>query len=156
MQVHPIQTTAVGLLVVWSLSIAACARAPRIITPEAKGVDDSRLTTLLDAHPIPPSQNISALLLGHTEAFSYHLVQIRDREQPHVHATHDLAVTLLRGKGQLYLRGTPTEMRAGDVAVVPHGTPHYFVNGDCIPAAAFVTFAPPYDGADQVPIAPGH
>lgn len=146
---------ALGLLAACSLSISACARAPRVITPDASGVEDSQLTTILDAHPLPPSQNISALLLGRTDAFSYHLVQVRDREQPHVHATHDLVVTLLRGRGQMYVRGVPTEMRAGDVAVVMHGMPHYFVNTGCIPTAAFVTFAPPYDGTDQVPITLG-
>jgi quercetin dioxygenase-like cupin family protein len=138
----------------WMWAAAACTRVPHIITPETRGVDDGRLTALLAAHPLPAGQNISALLVGHTEALSYYLVQIRDREQPHTHATHDLAVTLLKGKGQLYVDGAPQEMRCGDVAVVPHGTPHYFVNADSAPAVAFVTFAPAYDGSDQIPIAP--
>jgi mannose-6-phosphate isomerase-like protein (cupin superfamily) len=136
------------------LSGAACARAPHIITPETPAVDN-RLTDFLAAHPLPVGQNISALPLGRTDALSYHLVQIRDREQPHVHATHDLVVTLLRGSGQLYVRDEPQPMRCGDVAVVPRGTPHHFVNTGRAPAAAFVTFAPPYDGADQVPVAAG-
>jgi quercetin dioxygenase-like cupin family protein len=129
----------------------ACARPPHILLPEAHGVDDASLTALLAAHPLAATQNISALPLGRTDALSYHLVQIRDREQPHIHATHDLVVTLLRGKGRLFVRGEPHEMHPGDVAVVTHGTPHYFVNTDCTPAVAFVTFAPPYDGTDQVP-----
>ena len=132
-------------------SATACTRVPHVITPATRGVDAVRLTALLAAHALPPGQNISALLIGRTDALSYYLVQIRDREQPHVHATHDLAVTLLKGKGQLYVDGESHEMRCGDVAVVPHGTPHYFVNADSAPAAAFVTFAPPYDGTDQVP-----
>ena len=69
-----------------------------------------------------------------------------------MHATHDLAVTVLQGRGRLYIRGEPHDMGAGDVAVVPHGTPHFFVNVKRTPAAAFVTFAPPYDGKDQVPV----
>lgn len=134
------------------LSAAACARTPRIVAPDAAGIDHGSLAALLAAHPLAATQNISALPLGRTDAISYHLVQIRDREQPHIHTTHDLVVTLLRGRGQLVVRGEPQEMRAGDVAVVAHGTPHYFVNTDCAPAAAFVTFAPPYDGTDQVSV----
>jgi mannose-6-phosphate isomerase-like protein (cupin superfamily) len=147
----------VGALAIgcWMWSAAACTRVPHIITPETRGVDDVRLTALLTAHALPAGQNVSALPVGCTDALSYHLVQIRDREQPHIHATHDLAVTLLEGKGQLYVDGQPQEMRSGDVAVVPHGTPHYFVNTDGAPAAAFVIFAPPYDGTDQIPITPG-
>ncbi len=136
-------------------SAAACTHVPHIITPETRGVDDIRLTALLAAHVLPAGQNISALLIGRSDALSYHLVQIRDRERPHIHATHDLAVTLLRGRGQLYVDGVPQEMQSGDVAVVQRGTPHYFVNANSVPAAAFVTFAPPYDGTDQIPIAPG-
>ena len=43
-------------------------------------------------------------------------------------------------------------MRVGDTAVVPKGVPHYFVNNGDQPAAAFVTFTPPYDGTDNVPV----
>jgi mannose-6-phosphate isomerase-like protein (cupin superfamily) len=120
---HELRVVRVTILASCLLSIAACVRSPHVITPQARGIDDVQLTALLAAHPLPATQNISALPLGHTDAFSYHLVQIRDREQPHIHATHDLTVTLLRGNGQLYIRGEPQEMRAGDVAVVPHGTP---------------------------------
>jgi mannose-6-phosphate isomerase-like protein (cupin superfamily) len=141
------------IIACWLLS-AGCARVPSVTVPVTHGVDRISLDALLAAHPLPAAQNVSALPLGRTDALSYHLVQIRDREHPHVHATHDLAVTLLRGSGRLYVQGQAREMRAGDVAVVPHGTAHYFVNTDSSPAAAFVTFAPPFDGTDQVPVAP--
>lgn len=108
---------------------------------------------LIDSHPVPNGQNILSLLLGQTESLSYHLVQIRDRESPHIHAAHDLVVTLLRGEGELHQGGGVLSMHSGDVAVVPKGVPHYFVNTGDRPAAAFVTFAPPYDGNDNVPVA---
>jgi quercetin dioxygenase-like cupin family protein len=72
---------------------------------------------------------------------------------PYMHATHDLTATLLRGKGVLHLRDTAQAMRSGDAAVIPRGTPHYFVNTDSAPAVAFVPFAPTYDGMDHVPVA---
>lgn len=145
------QILRIAVIAWWVLWGAACARTPRIVYPETQGIDHGSLTALLAAHPLSATQNISALRLGRTDTISYHLVQIRDREPPHIHATHDLVVTLLHGKGRLFVRGQPQEMHPGDVAVVPHGTPHYFVNTDCAPSAAFVTFAPPYDGTDQVP-----
>jgi len=135
----------------WLLA-AACCRTPHVVIPGPTGASKADLPALLAAHPLPAGQNISAMVLGKTEALSYHLVQIRDRERPHIHAVHDLVVTLVRGKGQLYVRGEPQEMHQGDIAVVARGTPHYFVNADANPAVAFVTFAPPYDGSDQVPI----
>jgi quercetin dioxygenase-like cupin family protein len=124
---------------------------PHVLVPEPYVGGGTSLEAILAAHPLPQGENISALTLGRTESCSYHVVQIRDREQPHVHAVHDLAVTVLQGTGRLYIRGEPHAMQAGDVAVVPRATPHYFVNSGADPAAAFVIFAPPYDGKDQVP-----
>jgi mannose-6-phosphate isomerase-like protein (cupin superfamily) len=142
------------------LIIAACFLAglgctgttPHVFIPDQNATGGTGLEAILAAHPLPPGQNIGVLALGHTESCSYHLVQVRDREQPHLHATHDLAVTVLQGTGRLYIRGELRLMEAGDVAVVPRATPHYFVNTGAGPAAAFVVFAPPYDGKDQVPV----
>ena len=48
----------------------------------------------------------------------------------------------------------PLPMRRGDVAFVRQGTPHFFINEGDNPAAALVSFAPPFSGPDQQP-APG-
>jgi quercetin dioxygenase-like cupin family protein len=139
-------------LVVGLFVVVGCGRPPALTLLDAYGAHTAQLDTVLAAQPLAEGQNIAVQVLGRTEAFSSHLVQIRDRERPHIHTSHDLAVTLLRGRGRLFIAGEAHEMRSGDVAVVPHGTPHYFVNLDSHPAAAFVTFAPPYDGKDQVPV----
>jgi len=133
------------------LSLCGCTPPPRVLLPNGQTASQASLSSMLAAHPLPAEQNISALPLGRTDALSFHLIQVRDREQPHLHAAHDLSVTVLRGTGRLYVAGEPHEMRPGDVAVVPRGTPHYFVNTASEPAVAFATFAPPYDGSDQVP-----
>jgi quercetin dioxygenase-like cupin family protein len=103
-------------------------------------------------HPPAEGQNISAILLRRTDALSCHFIQIRDREAPHVHATHDLVVTLLSGQGTLNLDTRALPMQPGDTAFVARGQSHFFVNTGDHPAAAFVTFAPPYDGSDNIPI----
>lgn len=138
------------MLCAWG--IAACASSPHVIHSTPQGMERTSVTLLLAMHPLPEGENISATLLGRTDALSFHLVQIRDRERPHVHAEHDLTVVVLQGSGRLYIDGIAHDMRAGDVAVVPRGTPHYFVNSASTPAAAFVTFAPSYDGKDQLPV----
>lgn len=138
------------LIVLSLLGTTGCALAPSLTVANPQGAVRTNLVELLATHPLPDGQTGSAVLLARTESMSYHLVQIRDREQPHLHATHDLTVTLVRGSGQFHLRDAVYEMRAGDIAVVPRGTPHYFVNTGFTPAAAFATFVPPYDGQDQV------
>lgn len=128
-----------------------CAAAPRLVLPDAHGGHQTDVDALLAAAPLPAGENIRALLLERTETSSYHLVQVRNRERPHVHAAHDLSMTLLRGEGALYIGGVAHQVRPGDVAVIQRGTAHYFVNAADTPAIAFVTFSPPYDGTDQVP-----
>ncbi|MFI5396230.1 MAG: cupin domain-containing protein [Candidatus Binatia bacterium] len=136
--------------ILWT--ITGCAAVPHLILPNGQVANRTAVSAMLAAHPLPPGDNISASLLGRTASLSYHLIQIRDREPPHLHAAHDLAVTVLRGTGRLYVAGEPHDMRTGDVAVIAHGTPHYFVNSGSEPAVAFAVFAPPYDGKDQVPM----
>jgi quercetin dioxygenase-like cupin family protein len=134
------------------LGTTGCAAAPYVTLSDARGAQRTSVARLLATHPLPAEQNISVLALGHTESMSYHLVQVRDRERPHKHAVHDVAVTLLRGQGQLHVGGVAYDMHAGDVAAITRGMPHYFVNGGSAPAAAFAIFTPPYDGQDQVPV----
>lgn len=138
--------TFVTVCFVWGTM--SCAAVPRLVLPDVGRSGQSDLDSLLATAPLSAGENIRAVVVGHTETSSYHLVQVRDRE----HATHDLSVTLLRGKGSLYVAGVAHELRPGDVAVVPRATPHYFVNAASTPSVAFVTFTPPYDGTDQVPV----
>ncbi len=133
----------------WGL-MGCTSTTAHLLIPEDGWVQGADLSALLAVHPLASGENISATLLGRSAALSYHLIQIRDRERSHLHASHDLSVALLRGRGQLFIKGRPHDMHAGDVAVVPRGTRHYFVNTDSAPAVAFATFAPPYDGTDQV------
>ncbi len=102
--------------------------------------------------PLAPTDNVRPTEVQRGEHSSLALVQIRDREQPHIHSRYDLTVTLVDGTGTLWLNGTALPMRAGDVAFIPRGTPHYFVTDGGAPAAALVSFAPPFDGPDQQPV----
>jgi mannose-6-phosphate isomerase-like protein (cupin superfamily) len=101
--------------------------------------------------PLGPTDNIRRTEMAVGEHSSVAFVQIRDREQSHVHSRYDLTVTLVDGAGTLWLNGTALPMRAGDVAYIPRGTPHYFVNGGRTPAATLVSSSPPFSGPDQQP-----
>jgi mannose-6-phosphate isomerase-like protein (cupin superfamily) len=134
------------------LALVACGTAqPRILLPTTDGTISRTASDLLAEHPLPAGQNILSVQLWRTEALSCHFVQIRDREVPHVHADHELVVTLVRGAGELRVRDAPYRMAEGDGATIPRGTPHHFVNTGSTPAAAIVTFAPAFDGRDNIP-----
>jgi mannose-6-phosphate isomerase-like protein (cupin superfamily) len=136
------RATSLALAVVLAVG---CARRP----PRIPFVDD--VPAFLATHPLAAGQNIRVDEIGRTVTASYHLVQVRDRETPHRHAAHDLAVVVLRGRGMLVRPGGSARLRAGDVVVVPRGEPHWFANGRRAPAVALVAFAPPLDAPDSVP-----
>jgi quercetin dioxygenase-like cupin family protein len=107
----------------------------------------------LARHPLAPGENIRVTPLERTEAQSLSLVQIRQREEPHVHARHDLTVIMLRGTGTLSVGNAAYyRLKPGDAVFIPRGTPHHFVNEGEEPAAALVLFAPAFDGKDTVPV----
>ena len=129
--------------------LSGCAAPPgaRLLT-----ADPPRSVAAVAAVPgLTAGENIKAAEVQHSAAASLSLVQIRNREPPHVHTRYDLTVTLMAGAGTLWLAGTPLAMQPGDVAFVPKGVVHYFVNAGTDPAIAAVTFAPPFAGPDQTP-----
>ncbi len=135
------------------LLLAACASRPTppvFVVPGPDGAD--AVARALAAAPLGPTENIRAQPLASGEHASTAVVQIRDREQPHVHTRYDIIVLLAKGQGTLWLDGVARPMRAGDAVFIPQGTPHWFVNEGDEPAVAVVTFAPPFAGPDQAPV----
>lgn len=136
-----------------STAVVSCGPGPvSIAVPAAGGSTAWSANELSLTYPLPAGENIRAVVLGNTEDLSYHFIQIRDREAPHIHAEHDLVVTLLSGQGSLNMAENVVSMRPGDTALVPRGGRHFFVNTGEQPAAAFVTFVPPHDGTDYIPV----
>ena len=97
-------------------------------------------------------QDIRIDLVATGPATSVHVVQLRKSEKPHIHATHDLKVVVLRGRGTMHIGKEKFRCDAGSVFDIPKGTPHYFMNEGPRPAAALATFSPPYDGKDMIPV----
>ena len=128
------------------LLLAGCGAPVRVLVDGAP-ID---VAELMRRFPLEPTANLRADPIGRTQGASLHVVQIRGGEAPHRHLAHDLVVTLVRGEGTLTLAGTRHPLAAGDVAVVPRGTSHWFVRSGCQPAVAVATFVPPLDAPDVV------
>jgi mannose-6-phosphate isomerase-like protein (cupin superfamily) len=132
-----------------ALVLVGCTPRPHLLLhdpPRADGVD-----TLIQRSPLPAGENIRPTELDRGENMSVHLIQIREGEKPHIHTRYDLSVVLVEGHGSLWLANQKLPMNVGDSAFIPRGTPHYFVNEGSTPAAAIVTFSPPFSGPDNSP-----
>jgi mannose-6-phosphate isomerase-like protein (cupin superfamily) len=141
------------LLISLACALFSCAPAHRLYLHDGSRITRSDLDRVLAENPMAPGENIKVTGLGAGPAASHHLVQVRDREAPHIHREHDGTVVLLRGKGFLMMGQSRLDLGTGDVVFIPRNTPHYFVNTSPEPAAAFVVFSPPFDGKDTVPVA---
>ena len=135
-----------------SFLIAALPAAAQDISVFKESTETVSIDTLLKNNPLSPEENIRSTLVHQTAAASIHLVQIRDKEKPHIHKTHDLIVTLKRGHGVLRIGRDTVLMKAGDTVVIPRGVIHDFENWSDKIAVALGIFTPPYDGQDMIPV----
>lgn len=151
-KIHAAMLRAGGSTLVGSVLLAlGCAtRSPQLWLGPLAGDGLDRFVT---AHGLAPGQEIRADLLERNAGASHHLVQIATAERPHVHASHDLQVLLVAGRGTLHVAERTMTLCTGDVATIARGTPHWFVREGDVPAAALVTFTPPLDAPDNVPVA---
>jgi mannose-6-phosphate isomerase-like protein (cupin superfamily) len=131
----------------------ACAPAPRISLQYGTELKQAEIEKVLAENPLGANENIKITTLGQGQSASHHIVQIRDRETPHVHRIHDGTVMVVKGRGYLMMENRRIDLSAGDIVYIPRGAVHYFVNTAAEPAVAFVVFSPPFDGKDIVPVA---
>ena len=127
------------------------SQIPYVFLQYGKELRQADVSKLLADNRLGPGENIKLITLGQSQSASHHIVQIRDRESPHLHKAHDGTVIVLRGRGYLVMDTRRITLTAGDIAHIPRGVPHYYVNTDLEPTVAFVIYAPPYDGKDNVP-----
>ncbi|MGH7845576.1 MAG: cupin domain-containing protein [Candidatus Binatia bacterium] len=136
------------------LALAACGPKNAVYLRYGNQLTQSDLREILGKNPLAPSENIKVVTLGKGETVSHHIVQIRDRETPHVHKDHDLTVVIIKGGGYLILEDKRIELAERDVLFIPRNIVHYFVNVSRQPSVALVIFSPPYDGKDNIPVKP--
>ncbi len=140
----------IGLLIAFVVfGLFGCAPSPYLFLQygaELKQVDPLKVAA---ENPLGPNENFKIISLGQGQAMSHHVVQIRDREAPHVHKAHDSTVMLISGRGYLMLSDKRIELSPGDIVYIPRGAIHYYVNSGVDPTIAFVVFSPPFDGQDN-------
>lgn len=132
--------------------LAAGCQAPskRIYTLNDGALYAREWIDIVRENPIAKGESSKLTPLFKDENSSHHILQINDAEKPHIHAKHDLTVVVKQGEGMLNMHDKTVPMSAGDVAFIPRGTVHWFVNdkkGDR--AIAYLVFSPAFAGKDR-------
>lgn len=149
-RLKPVQMS--SLLSLFFVGVVACATPQHFYLRYDREFIQSDLNKILTEHPLSAEENIKVVTLGKGQAVSHHVVQIRDREVPHIHKDHELTVVMLRGRGYLVLEQKRIDLAVGDVLFIPRGIIHYFINTFTQPSVALAVFSPPFDGKDTIPV----
>lgn len=136
-------------------SLGGCAARDDAISQGTQQIDPVIIARVLEQAPCPPDRDFFPRNLLITERFSMHLLQFRTAEQRHIHRRHDLTFMVFRGTGQVWVNDRRFLAKPGDVFHIPRGTPHYCVNTGDTPLAAVLTFTPPFDRSDSIPLPRG-
>jgi mannose-6-phosphate isomerase-like protein (cupin superfamily) len=150
MKLRRLSPCALALSVV--LLVSACSPAPQIALQYGTEFKQTEIEKVLAENPLAAGENIKMTTLGKGQGVSHHVVQVRDREKPHIHKIHDGTVVMIKGRGYLMIENRRIDLSAGDIVYIPRGAVHYFVNTAGEPAVAFVVFSPPFDGKDTLPV----
>lgn len=153
MVTRPISIKVIFIAVSIFLALSGCTPglSPYVFLQYGKELRPIELSKVIAENPLGPNENIKLTTFGQSQSASHHVVQIRERESPHLHKAHDATVIIVRGRGYLVMDTRRINLTAGDITHIPRGVAHYYVNTDLEPTVAFVIFAPPFDGKDNVP-----
>lgn len=121
---------------------------PKAKDPDRYAARD--LEQILAANPLGANEDFKVTLLYENPRSKHVLVQVRDREPPHIHADSDITVWLLQGQGVLHVAGKEHPVKAGDVLHIPRDTVHYYVNRGFEIGAALVVYSPAPGPDDRV------
>ena len=95
------------------------SQIPYVFLQYGKEFRQADVNKLLADNPLGPGENIKITTLGQGQSASHHIVQIRDRESPHLHKAHDGTVIVLRGRGYLMMDTRRITLTAGDIVHIP-------------------------------------
>lgn len=134
-----------------SLTFAGCyCPKQRIYSLTDEGLYNKSWYEVVKENPIGKDENIKVTPLFKNADSSHYIIQINDKERPHIHDSHDLTIIMKKGEGTLHLEDEKLEMKQGDVAFIPRGKAHWFENEHKRCAAiSYVIFTPSYDGKDK-------
>ncbi|MSP40114.1 MAG: cupin domain-containing protein [Deltaproteobacteria bacterium] len=131
---------------------SGCVSGPHFYLQYGSEYRELDLEKILADNPLAAGDNIKVANLGRSGSASQHVVQIRDREVPHVHKIHDATVTMMRGYGYLMLDNKRVNLKAGDIVHVQRGVVHHYVNTSGDPTVLLAVYSPPFDGKDNIPV----
>lgn len=103
-------------------------------------------------NPSEPYTNISTTVLHNDENTSVFLIFIKQALRKHVHQYHTEVITVLGGKGRMYMGGDYFNVSKGDYIIVPANTAHAILTIGKKPLKILSIQSPEYLENDYIPL----
>ncbi|MFK7799719.1 MAG: cupin domain-containing protein [Aureispira sp.] len=100
--------------------------------------------------PIEAYANIKAVTLHDDENTTVFMISIKKSVRRHLHEYHTEVVTVLAGRGKMFLAGEYLDIRKGDQIIIPPNTPHGVVTTGGQPLQVMSVQTPQFLGYDRV------
>lgn len=96
------------------------------------------------------AKDIVVKLLESNKYSSIFFIRLKGSEKPHIHASHDLSVYVIKGQSSVTIENKRIVLSPGDFVTIPKGTVHWAQNIGKSPAEVIAIFSPPYKGKDKI------
>jgi mannose-6-phosphate isomerase-like protein (cupin superfamily) len=110
-------------------------------------------TKIQDIKKITPSgeyANIKVIPVHNDMNSSVFLIYVKQAVRKHIHKYHTEVVTVLEGKGTMYLDGASFSISPGDHIVIPQNTAHAVITTSKKPLKVLSVQSPQFLGKDRV------
>ncbi|MCH2023423.1 MAG: cupin domain-containing protein [Saprospiraceae bacterium] len=107
-------------------------------------------TKIKDFEPKQEYNNINVTPLHSDENSSVFLIFIKQGVKKHMHQYHTEVVTVLEGKGTMYLGESSINISPGDHIVIPQNTPHAVITTSNKPLKVISVQSPEFIGEDRI------
>ena len=109
-----------------------------------------KTTEIKDLEPKEEYSNIKVIPLHSDENSSVFLIFVKLAVKKHKHQFHTEVVTVLDGKGMMYLGGETFPIRKGDHIIIPPNTAHAVVTTGKTPLKVLSVQSPEFLGHDRI------
>lgn len=94
--------------------------------------------------------NVYSTTLHSDENSSVYLIFVKKGVRKHLHQYHTEVITVLTGKGRMFMGGEYFNIQQGDHIVVPPNTPHAVITTSGQPLQVLSVQSPQFEGKDRV------
>lgn len=95
-------------------------------------------------------ENIKVMPIHTDRNTSVFVIFIKKQVRKHFHQYHTEVITVLEGKGEMFMSGEIFNVKPGDCIVIPQGTEHAIITRSKKPLKVLSVQAPEFEGEDRI------